>query len=111
MFISEDLCPTCKERYKPQLLYEAIPIDLGLIHYYYLYDELLLKQSRKRYLEKHLWILFDTYARDAHMYDLMVYLDDDLYFDQIINHGFLQSFSSIFMFSLEGKALFYQWYM
>lgn len=108
IFSFNQLCPTCKEHYKPKILFEVIPIDLGQVDYYYLYENMGLNLHYQAFLSRYLSKLFVLMIEKQDDYDLFIYLDDSSYHYWSEINLFLSSFRSVFMFSLNRKELIYK---
>jgi hypothetical protein len=108
IFSFNQLCPSCKEYYKPNLLYEVIPIHLGEIEYYYLYEHMALNLHYQAFLSRYLSKLFTLMIEKKADFDLFIYLDDSTLHSWQEISSFLSSFRHIFMFSLNRKDLMYK---
>jgi len=79
LFVFEDICMSCREALKPRLLFEVFPIAYGEVHYYYLYEDLKISYYIKRKLASKLERLYQMIIDEGMKYDLIVFLDDDLF--------------------------------
>ena len=58
LFSFPKVCPSCTQKYRPVLHQETIPINNGVINYYYLYGENLLNFEQRCYLDRNLKIIY-----------------------------------------------------
>ncbi|MCF7923885.1 MAG: hypothetical protein K9L64_02115 [Candidatus Izimaplasma sp.] len=108
LFNFDSICENCKIKYEPKLNFEIIPIDLGEIHYYYLYENIKLNLSQSDILDKYLDIIYRELINQKNNYGLVVFLDDNL-LNNIIDLKIISSnYTKTFLFSLERKELLYQ---
>lgn len=80
LFRFPKICPSCIQKFDIEPTLEVIPIQNGLIHYYYLYDEILVDRYTKtkllRYFNKLYHII--RYKRDT------VIIIDDVIYEQLM---------------------------
>ena len=100
LFYFPNICPTCEERYKPNLRKEIVPIDNGEIHYYYLYD-LSLNLSQRLFLEKHMYLIYKEILVQQSNYDLIIQVDDFLLKEMAVFWYLIKPFKNIYFFSLQ----------
>ena len=108
LFNFDSICEICKEKYKPLINFEIIPIYQGEIYYYYLYENIQINLNQEKYLEIYLDKLYSKILSKDNNFDLIIYLDDYIFQNlnelKLISRGFIK----IFMFSLKRIALEYE---
>jgi hypothetical protein len=109
IFIFNDLCYDCRITYQPHIMVEDIPIDYGFIHYAYLYEDISFNQHYHAYLSRHLDRLYRLFIHGRINYDLVIYLDDDAYFNSRQWVGLIQDYNNVFVFTLARKEIIYLW--
>lgn len=109
IFIFNDLCQDCRISYQPQIMVEDIPIDYGFIHYAYLYENQSLNHHYQAYLSRHLDQLYSLFTHRDHDYDLVIYLDDDAYFNAKDWVRLINDYYHVFIFTLVRKEIIYLW--
>ncbi|MFP4478447.1 MAG: hypothetical protein ACLFPM_03315 [Candidatus Izemoplasmatales bacterium] len=108
LFKFSEICHGCLEKYRPKQSFEVIPIHKGLIEYYYLYEDINLSQKQKKYLSKHLALLYTYLINHKEVYDLFIYLDDSIYYHSNNFGDYINNFSCVFIFSLERKEVLFK---
>jgi hypothetical protein len=88
---------------------EDIPIDYGFIHYAYLYENQSLNHHYQAYLSRHLEQLYRLFTHRDHDYDLVIYLDDDAYFNAKDWVRLINDYYHVFIFTLVRKEIIYLW--
>jgi len=109
LFVFHDLCEQCRKTYKPKILFEKIPIDFGLIHYTYLFEDCSLNTHYEDYLSPYLSMIYERLLDVQGQYDLFIYLDDDMFYKVNEFTCFLNDYQDIFIFTLARKEVIYQW--
>ncbi|QWB99601.1 hypothetical protein KHQ88_05415 [Mycoplasmatota bacterium] len=108
LFSFSELCQECKEKYSPSRLYEVFPIRGGIVEYHYLYDDLSLNVYQKQYLSKYLSVFYLDMLSNDKNFDLFIFLDDDVLFEDEYLGLFINGFNNVFMFSLMRKEIIYK---
>lgn len=108
LFSFSEICDQCKDKFKPHKLYEVIPVNNGLIEYHYLYENMNLNVKQKEYLSKYLSVFYEGFTEDREKFELVIFLDDNVYFETSILGQLLNDFNHIFVFSLMRKELMYK---
>lgn len=108
LFLFSEICQRCSSQYEPKNSYEVIPISNGLIEYHYLYENMKLNRKQVLYLSKHLSIFYIYLNQYDEKYDLIIFLDDELYYESNELSDLLNDYKHIFIFSLMRKELMYK---
>ena len=109
IFRFSELCNHCKDKYHPKLQYEVIPIQLGYIHYFYLFEEMGMNIHYEQYLSKHLEIIYILIQSKRNEYDIFIYFDDLMDHQYQELNELIKQFKYIFLFTLSRKELIYKY--
>ena len=77
LFSFVDLCNQCERTYNIEPTFEVIPIQNGLIYYYYLYDDLVVNRKQYIYLLRYFRKLFNV--KDFKKATMVLIIDDFVY--------------------------------
>lgn len=100
------VCEDCKSIYQPTLNHEMIPIHLGELHYYYLFQFEYLPKHIELYLSQYLSIFYQLLQKED--FDLVLYLDDDIYYSWTEIAYLMKDYCRVIFISLARKELIYK---
>ncbi|PKL00511.1 MAG: hypothetical protein CVV56_05920 [Tenericutes bacterium HGW-Tenericutes-1] len=73
------LCPECTIKYKPSYSYEVIPIDLGIIEYFSVYDFEENNPRTKRFLYRYMRNYLIDLDKNMLIDSVFIFVDDTEY--------------------------------
>lgn len=100
LFEFPEICEDCFTKYSPNLQYEIIPIDRGVITYYYLYLDHVLNARQRAYLSRHWTILFKELLRINEPETTIIMIDREMIESLKRTLFLLQQFSQLTFVSL-----------
>lgn len=108
IFQFDDICDQCKISFNPQIMYESIPIALGIVDYYYMFENTNLSVKQENFLSKHLDKIYNLILEKYNKYDIFIYLDDQVYYQEENTKKLLMDYKKAFVFSLSRKEIIYK---
>jgi len=78
LFYFPEICPSCKERFNPEIKLEKIPVDNGEITLIYFYD-FFINLIQRNYLDRYHTIFYKFFLKSLSSYEMIIFLDDSLF--------------------------------